>query len=94
MRSDHMASVTHINKNFEIMIDRELWNNTESLFPLDGMIWFTDGSKTAEGTGAGTNGIKTNTQETFTRKVYNSLSSRSLCNINLHNQKQKELLSQ
>jgi ribonuclease HI len=53
MRVDHTIPEYHYSKDFSVIVDRDYWENEEPEFPQEGLIWFTDGSKTNSGTGSG-----------------------------------------
>lgn len=72
MRSDHMTSVRHTNKNFEVIMDRSTDLETYK-FPSGGLVWYTDGSKTHEGTGAGVHGVRPRKDLVFALGQYASV---------------------
>ena len=58
MRSDHMTPKYVYDIPFEVSIlDRSAWINNEPEFLSGSLVWYTDGSKTEEGTGAGIHGL-------------------------------------
>lgn len=54
MRQDSMISAQHINPFVCIIPDREKWEGDYlNQFSPGSLVWFTDGSRTDKGTGAG-----------------------------------------
>jgi hypothetical protein len=55
MRVDFMRPVFNLEPKYRVtMLAREEWTKGTGTIPMvKGLVWYTDGSKTAEGTGAG-----------------------------------------
>lgn len=59
MVSDHMIKRYSFSRSFSTEIpSREEWKGGGSKYTSTDVVWFTDGSKTAEGTGAGIHGVR------------------------------------
>jgi hypothetical protein len=70
MGSDYIIPVYHYSKIFRVIIDRDYWKNRDPVLPGDALIWFTDGSKTASGTGSGISGIRPKRSLSFSLGKY------------------------
>jgi len=53
MRSDHTIPVCSYSKFFNVIIDADYWRNKDPMFPVDALIWYTDGSRTDSRTKSG-----------------------------------------
>ena len=73
MVSDNMTPVHNIQNKFEVFVDRQTYNTHQSTNPSDGLIWFTDGSKTEEGAGAGIYGEKPRKSFSFSLGKYTTV---------------------
>ncbi len=63
MISDNMAKRYSFSRSFQVVIpDRLEWQEGEGSLCSSDLLWFTDGSKTGEGTGAGVKGIRPNAE--------------------------------
>jgi hypothetical protein len=62
MRVDFMRPVFNLEPKYRVtMLAREEWTKCPGTPPMvKGLVWYTDGSKTAEGTGAGVYGHSVN----------------------------------
>lgn len=59
MPSDHMTPRLSVDKTFKTKIlPREDWGSGRASYDEDDVVWFTDGSKTEEGSGSGIYGIR------------------------------------
>ena len=59
MPSDYLIPTYNFHQNFQTYItSRNIWHEKQWKFKKNDVIWYTDGSKTDEGTGAGINGVK------------------------------------
>ena len=65
MQSDHTVPVYHYSKTYKVIIDVDYWRNKDPKFPEDALVWFTDGSRTDSGTGAGIYGLRPNRSFSF-----------------------------
>ena len=65
MRSDHTIQVYHYSKIYKVIIDVDYWRNKDPKFLEDALVWFTNGSRTDSGTGAGIYGLRPNRSFTF-----------------------------
>ena len=65
MWSDHTIPVHNYSKIYKVIIDVDYWRNKDPTFPEDALVWFTDGSRTDSGTGAGIYGVKPNRSFNF-----------------------------
>ena len=65
MWSDHTIPVYHFSKIYTVIIDVDYWRNKDPKFPEDALVWFTDGSRTDSGMGAGIYGIRSNRSFSF-----------------------------
>ncbi|KAJ8916814.1 hypothetical protein NQ315_005821 [Exocentrus adspersus] len=64
--SDKIPPTYVFKKNFTVQIpSREVWNRDSDALVSQGLVWFTDGSKTLEGTGAGVRGVRPRVQLSF-----------------------------
>ena len=66
MRADHTIPVYNYSKILKVIIDVNYWRNKDPNFPEDALVWFTDGSRTESGTGAGIYGVRPNRNFRFT----------------------------
>lgn len=57
-------------KPFTLICDRSMWMQGEPDLPMNGLIWYTDGSKTANGTGAGIYGVRPRVSLSFNLGKY------------------------
>lgn len=80
--SDHMTTKYNFDIPFKVEInDRSTWTNNEYIFPNEAILFYTDDSKTAEGSGSGifeesTLGNRTRT----TRKIWYYHTGGNSCN--------------
>ena len=65
MQSDHTIPVYHFSKIYKVIIDVDYWRNKDPEFPEDALVWFTNGSRTDSGTGAGIYGVRPNRSFSF-----------------------------
>ena len=65
MRPDHTIPAYHLSRIYKAIIDVDCWRNKEPKFPEDALVWFTDGSRTDSGTGAGIFGVRPNRSFSF-----------------------------
>jgi len=65
MRADYTTPVYYYSKVFRVIIDWDYWKNKDPVFPEDGLIWFTDGSRANLGTGSGIFGLRPNKSSGF-----------------------------
>jgi hypothetical protein len=60
MRSDHTIPIYYHSRTFKVTIDWNYWRKKDPVFPVDALIWFTDGSRADSGTGSGIFGLRQN----------------------------------
>ena len=65
MRSDHTIPIYNYSKIYKVIIDMDYWRNKDPNFPEDMLVWFTNGSRTDSGTGAGIYGVRPNRSFSF-----------------------------
>ncbi|KAJ8914523.1 hypothetical protein NQ315_002796 [Exocentrus adspersus] len=64
--SDKIPLTYVFKKNYTVEIpSREVWNQDPDALVSHGLVWFTDGSKTLEGTGAGVRGVRPRVELSF-----------------------------
>ncbi|KAJ8914731.1 hypothetical protein NQ315_017441 [Exocentrus adspersus] len=64
--SDKIPPTYVFKKNFTVEIpSREVWNRDSDALVSQGLVWFTDGSETLEGTGAGVRGVRPRVELNF-----------------------------
>jgi hypothetical protein len=72
MRSDHTIPIYNFPKFFTVIIDIDYWRNKDPMFPVDALIWYTDGSRTDSGTGSGIYSLRPNRSYCFPLGKYST----------------------
>jgi hypothetical protein len=65
MQSDHTIPVYNFSKIYKVIIDVDYWRHNDLKLLEDITVWFTDGSRTDSGIGAGVYGIRPNRSFSF-----------------------------